>query len=113
MIQILHNARCSKSRECLAFLDQSKTQYEIIEYLKNPPTAEELTEIIRKLGIRPIELVRQNEPLWIEKFEGKKRTNATLLNILVKNPILIQRPIVINGEHAIIARPIEKARDII
>ncbi|HOZ75453.1 MAG TPA: arsenate reductase (glutaredoxin) [Flavobacterium sp.] len=113
MIQILHNARCSKSRECLAFLDESKNEYEVIEYLKTPPTVEQLKEIIAKLGIKPIELIRRKEPLWIEKFEGKKHTPASLLKIMAKHPILIERPIVVNGDRAIIARPPEKAADII
>ncbi len=113
MIQILHNARCSKSRECLAFLTESNSEYEIIEYLKTPPTVAQLQEIIAKLGIKPIELIRRKEPLWIEKFEGKKYTPASLLKIMVKNPILIERPIVINGDKAVIARPLEKAADII
>ncbi len=113
MIQILHNARCSKSRECLAFLDESKRQYEVIEYLKTPPTVEQLKEIIAKLGLKPIDLIRRKEPLWIEKFEGKKHTPAALLKIMAKNPILIERPIVINGDRAIIARPLEKAAEII
>jgi len=113
MIQILHNTRCSKSRECLAFLDDSGDPYEVIEYLKNPPTVVQLKEIIGKLGIKPIALVRKKEPLWLEKFEGKKLTNAQIIKILAANPILIERPIVINGEKAVIARPIENAKTII
>lgn len=113
MIQILHNARCSKSRECLAFLDNSNTPYEIIEYLKTPPTAAELKEIIGKLGIKPIDLVRKKEPLWLEKFEGRKLTNPQIIKIMASNPILIERPIVINGAKAIIARPLANAQEVI
>lgn len=113
MITIYHNVRCSKSRECLAFLENSDHKFHIVKYLEEPPTVEELTEIIRKLGIKPIELVRQKEPLWLEKFQGKKLGSKRIIEILAKHPILIERPIVINGEKAIIARPLEKALTII
>lgn len=113
MITIYHNARCSKSRECLAFLEDGNHKFQIVKYLEQPPTVAELTEIIRKLGIKPIELVRQKEPLWLEKFQGKKLSPKRILEILAKNPILIERPIVIHGEKAVIARPLEKTFTII
>lgn len=113
MITIYHNTRCSKSRECLTFLEDSQYKFHIVKYLEQPLTMEELTEIIRKLGIKPIELVRQKEPLWIEKFQNKKIGPKKIIEILAKNPILIERPIVINGEKAVIARPFEKVLAII
>lgn len=113
MISIYHNARCSKSRECLAFLEQGNHNFQVVKYIEAPPTIEELSELIRKLGIKPIELVRQKEPLWIEKFQGKKLTPRRIIEILTKNPILIERPIIINGDKAVIARPLEKALTII
>ena len=113
MIQIYHNSRCSKSRECLNLLEHSGVEFEIIKYLETPPTFEELEAIIGKLGINPIELIRKKEKLWVEKFKNKEFTNKELIEIMVSNPILIERPIVINGNKAIIARPIEKISEII
>lgn len=113
MIQIFHNVRCTKSRECFAFLGQSGLEFETVKYLENPPTIEELTSIIKKLNIKPIELVRQNEKIWIEKYKAKKLSDAAIIKAMVSNPILIERPIVINGEKAVIARPMEKVKDIL
>ncbi|RZJ30667.1 MAG: arsenate reductase (glutaredoxin) [Flavobacterium sp.] len=113
MITVYHNPRCSKSRECMLFLEETGQPYEIIEYLKETPTVDELKEIIRKLNVKPIAIVRQNEPLWIEKYKDKKLSGDGLIRVLVKNPILIQRPIVVNGDKAIIARPLEKAAEIL
>lgn len=113
MLKVYHNSRCSKSNECLAFLNDSGQEYTIVKYLEDVPTIEELKEIIKKLGIKPIALVRQKEKIWIEKFKGKPMTNAQIIKAMIKYPILIERPIVINGDRAVIARPLEKATDII
>ena len=107
MLKVLHNNRCSKSRACLLFLGDSHTEYEVIHYLDNPLTVEELKELIQKLGIKPLALVRQNEPVWIEKFRDKKMTNAAILKAIAQYPILMQRPIVIDGDKAIIGREID------
>ena len=113
MIQIFHNSRCGKSRECLAFIEDSGKEFEIIKYLENVPTIEELTEIIRKLNIKPIELVRQKEKIWIDTYKNKTMTDYEIIKTMVENPILIERPIVINGEKAVIARPLENAKSIL
>ena len=113
MIQIFHNARCTKSRECLAFLNDTKQDFEVIKYLETPPTFEELKEIISKLNIKPIELVRQKEPIWIEKFKSKKLSDDQIIQAMTEHPILIERPIVINGNKAVIARPAENVKSII
>ena len=113
MIQVLHNPRCGKSRSCLAFLEESGKEFEVVKYLVDVPTVEELHSIIKKIGITPIELVRQKEPVWIEKFKGQVLSDEEIINAMVQNPILIERPIVINGEKAVIARPFEKAATII
>ncbi len=108
MIQIYHNSRCGKSRECLAFLDKSRQEYEIVKYLEDVPTFDELKEIIKKLGIKPIELVRRKEKIWMENFKDKTISDDEVIQAMISNPILIERPIVINGDKAIIARPLEK-----
>ncbi len=113
MIQIYHNSRCTKSRECLAFLEDSGKEYEIIKYLEDIPTFEELKTIIKKLGIKPIELVRQKEKIWIENFKNIAMSDDEIIQAMISNPVLIERPIVINGNKAIIARPLEKASEIL
>ena len=104
MIQIYHNSRCGKSRNCLAFIENSGKEFEIIKYLENPPTFEELTVILKKLDIKPIELVRQKEPVWIERYKTKLLSNDEIIKAMIENTILIERPIVVNNDRAYIAR---------
>lgn len=113
MIQIYHNSRCKKSRECLAYIEASGNEYQVVKYLDSPPTFDELKIIISKLNIKPIQLVRRKEKIWIENYKTKILLDEEVIQILVANPILIERPIVINGEHAAIARPLEKGTSII
>jgi len=113
MIQIYHNSRCSKSRQCMSLIENSGKEFEVIKYLENPLTITELTNLISKLGIEPIDLVRKNEKLWIENYKNKPLSSKELIEIMVKNPKLIERPIVINGNKAVVARPIERAFEII
>ena len=113
MIQILHNPRCGKSRECLAFIENSDLDFEIIRYLDNVPTFKELTEIIKKLGLKPIDVVRQKEKIWIDNFKGKELSDEAIIEAMIANPILIERPIVVNGQKAIIARPFNKIQSIL
>ncbi len=113
MIQILHNPRCGKSRECLSFLQESGKEFEIIKYLENVPTFEALSKIIEKLDLKPIEVVRQKEKIWIENFKGKELSDVEIIKAMVSNPILIERPIVINNKKAVIARPFVKIESIL
>lgn len=108
MLQIFHNNRCGKSRNCLSMLESSGKEFEIISYLTTPPTAAELQVVIEKLDIKPIDLVRQKEKTWIDNFKGKNFTDEELIKIMITNPILIERPILISEEKAIIARDEEK-----
>jgi len=110
MLQILHNPRCGKSRDCLLFVTESKVPFEIINYINNPLSADELKVLIKKLKIKPIELVRQKEPVWIENYKGKTLTNTQIIKAIAKYPILMERPIVIDGEKAIIGREIDKLK---
>lgn len=113
MIQIYHNPRCGKSRDCLLFLEKSGKEYEIIKYLESVPTFQDLSTLLRKLNLKAIDLVRQKEKIWIDHFKNKTMTETEIIEALISNPILIERPIVINGEKAIIARPLEKALSIL
>ena len=108
MLQIFHNNRCGKSRNCLSMLESYGKEFEIISYLTTPPTAAELQGVIEKLDIKPIDLVRQKEKTWIDNFKGKNFTDEELIKIMITNPILIERPILISEEKAIIARDEEK-----
>jgi arsenate reductase len=108
MIQIYHNQRCGKSRNCLLLLEESNREYEIINYLNTPPTAAELTSLLQKLNLTPIELVRQKEKVWIENFKEKSLTADEVIQAMVENPILIERPIVVKGDQAIIGRDPDK-----
>ena len=113
MIKIYHNPRCSKSREGLAVLENSNKEFEIVKYLDAAPSKEELTEIIRLLDISPLQLVRKNEKIWKENFKGKELSDAEIIIAMIKNPKLIERPIIINNKKAVIGRPSENILTII
>lgn len=107
MIKIYHNPRCRKSREGLEYLEKTGENFEVVRYLENIPTAAELENIISYLGIAPEQLVRKNEPVWKEKFKGKKLSDQDIVNAMVEHPKLIERPIIIKGKKAVIGRPSE------
>ncbi|MEM5566277.1 arsenate reductase (glutaredoxin) [Psychroserpens sp. AS72] len=113
MITILHNPRCSKSREGLNVLENSGKDFEVIKYLDEPISEEELKNIIALLKIKPIELVRKNEAIWKSDFKGKPLTDAQIIKAMVTHPKLIERPIVINGKKAVIGRPSQNILDIL
>lgn len=113
-MKIYHNPRCSKSRQTLELLQQNTNdKIEIIEYLNNVPTVKELTEIITLLKIKPEELARKGEDVYKEKFKGKTLKDSEWIKAMVENPKLIERPIVINGNKAIIGRPPEKVLELL
>lgn len=112
-MKIYHNPRCSKSREGLAILEDSKLPFDIVLYLEKLLSKSELTEIIKLLRIKPIDLVRKNESIWKEKYKAKNLTNEELITAMIENPKLIERPIVINNGKAIIGRPPEIIKSIL
>ena len=113
MIKIYHNPRCSKSRLGLALLEESGKEFEIIKYLEDELSSKTLTSIISKLGIKPIDLVRKNEAIWKSNYKGKTLTDHELIETMVKHPKLIERPIVVNRDKAVIGRPTEAILEII
>ena len=113
MIKIYHNNRCRKSREGLEILENSEKEFEIIKYLEETPSKTELKEVIKLLDIKPIELVRKNEAIWKSDFKGKKLSDDDIITAMIKNPKLIERPIVINGDKAVIGRPPQNIFEII
>lgn len=113
MIQIYHNPRCGKSRNCLAFIEETGQEFEVIKYLEEAPSFQELASIIQKLNCKPINLVRVKEKVWIDSYKDKSLTDNEIIQAMVVNPILIERPIVIKGEKAIIGRVIEDVSEFI
>ena len=108
MITIFHNPRCGKSREGLALVEQSDENFEVIKYLENPPNVEQIKQLLEKLQLKPLELIRQKESVWIDNFKGKTLSDNEIIEAMASYPILIERPIIIKGNKAIIGRPTEK-----
>lgn len=107
MIKILHNPRCSKSREALAVLQQQALHVEVIEYLKNPLTADELATVLHKLGIPARQLLRSKEEAYNQLgLDNMALTEQQLINAMVQQPRLIERPVIIKGNKAVIGRPV-------
>ncbi|GGK50990.1 arsenate reductase (glutaredoxin) [Lutibacter litoralis] len=112
-MKIYHNPRCSKSRQGLTILEDSKLDFKTIKYLDTPISEEELSNIIKLLDISPIDLVRKNEAIWKENYKGKELSESQVITAMVENPKLIERPIVINNGKAVIGRPPELIKSIL
>lgn len=113
MIKIYHNTRCSKSRNSFNLLTEKGIEFETIEYLKTPLTKEELTDLISKLGIEAKELIRKGEADFKANFKGKELSESQWIDAMIQFPKLIERPIIVKGNKAVIGRPIEKVIDLI
>ncbi len=113
MMQIYHNPACRKSRETLKLITDAGAKVQVVEYIKKPPTAEELSDIISKLDISPEKLVRRGEAIFKEKFKGNTYSDEEWIKIMVENPKLIERPIVVKGDKAIIGRPPENVNELL
>lgn len=112
-ITVYHNPRCSKSRCALDLLNEKGLPFHIIEYLTATPTPSELKDVISKLGIQPEDLLRKNEDDFKQHFKGKQLTNDEWIEAMIQFPKLIERPIVINGNKAVVARPAERILEIL
>ncbi len=111
---IYHNPRCSKSRETLALLEAKGLAPKVVEYMKEPPSADELKAILKKLKMAPRDLMRKGEAVYKElRLDNEKLTDEKLIGAMVENPILIERPIVVMGAKARIGRPPESVLDIL
>ncbi len=108
MITILHNNRCGKSRAAVQFLESKGIDFETRLYLDSPLSEVEIEEVLKKLELPADELIRKNEELWKEKFSSVSYSQQGLISILANYPKLLQRPIVIMENKAIIARDLEK-----
>jgi len=110
---IYHNPKCTKSRATLALLQEHGIEPKVMEYLKTPPTAAELKAVIGKLGISPEQLVRKGEEIYKTDYAGKKLNDAQWIEAMVSHPILIERPIVVTGNRAVIGRPPENVTQLL
>ena len=108
-VTIYHNPKCSKSRATLELVED-RGEVKIIEYLKTPPTAKELETLVAKLGIEPEQLVRKGEDIYKQKYAGKSLSRSQWIDAMARDPILIERPIVVVGDRAVIGRPPENVR---
>ena len=109
-----HNARCSKSREALALLREHGIEPTIVDYLRTPPSAQELDRVLTLLGLEPRELIRDNEPAWKDAgLDDPTLDREALIAAMVEHPILIQRPIAIRGNRAVPGRPPERVLDLL
>jgi len=110
---IYHNPACSKSRATLELLRARGADPVVVDYLTQPPSAAELTELCSRLGLRPRELVRDGEAVFAERYAGAELDDAGWIDAMVADPILIQRPIVVSGTRAAIGRPPERVLEIL
>ena len=113
MVKIYHNNRCGKSREALKMLEEKNIQHEIVDYMNTPVTEEELEDVLEKLDMNAIDLVRNKEADWKENFKGKELDEAEIILAMIEYPKLMERPIIVNGKNAVVARPAEKINEIL
>lgn len=109
-MKIYHNPRCSKSRQTLALIQESGVEPEIILYLNDTPDKEELAALLKKLDMKAEQIVRKGEAIYKEKYKGKKLSNDEWIAAMVEYPKLIERPIVVQGDAAVLGRPPENVK---
>lgn len=110
---ILHNPRCSKSRETLQLLEEKGEDILVVKYLDDVPTRAELENILALLKLKPIDLVRTKEAIWKEKYKDSDLSDSEVIDAMLENPKLIERPIVIKNNKAAIGRPPKQVLDIL
>ena len=112
-MKIYHNPRCNKSRQTLALLQENGVEPDVVLYLDNIMTADELRGLIAKLGISQMQLVRKGEAVWKEKYKGKALSDDQIIEAMIANPKLIERPIVVKDQSAVLGRPPENVLELI
>lgn len=112
-VQILHNNRCSKSRQALSLLTENGIEPEIIKYLDEPLSKTDLQELLKKLNVPATAILRKDEKDYKENFKGKELSEDEWIDAMVKYPKLIERPIVIKGNKAIVGRPPENVLNLV
>jgi arsenate reductase len=111
--RIYHNPRCSKSRATLALLEERRVDVEVIDYLATPPTAAEIRRLLTLLRLEPIDLVRRGEPAFRASGLDRDSSAEALISLLAREPIVIERPIVVIGRAARIGRPPERVLELL
>ena len=112
-LKIYHNPRCRKSREALQYLEETKQSFDIINYIDKRLSKAEIEQLLKELCYQPEELIRKNEAIWKEQYKGKDLSVDELVSALSENPKLIERPIVVKGDKAVIGRPPEKVEELL
>ena len=106
-MKIYHNTRCRKSREGVQYLTDKKINFEIFDYLKEGVSEDDIKSILKNLNMSAIEIVRKNEKIWKDNFKGKELKEEQIIIILCEEPKLIERPIIVHKNKAVIGRPKE------
>ena len=112
MMTIYHNPRCAKSRAGLKYLEEKNIEHEVRLYLKDHLSVDEFSTLLKQTGMKAEELVRKQEDYYKNELKGKDFSPGEWLQILKENPKLLQRPIVQNGEKAVLAQPPEKIEEL-
>jgi arsenate reductase len=107
LVQVLHNNRCTKSRNALALLEQKGIQFDVVNYLDGVLSEADIRSLLKKLDLKPEEIIRKSEAIYKEKYKGKSFTDTEWIQILQKEPKLIERPILYNQKTAVVGRPLE------
>ncbi|KQT18642.1 arsenate reductase [Chryseobacterium sp. Leaf404] len=110
ILKVLHNGNCSKSKAVLEYLDENGVPFEIIDLIEDPLSALEIKTLLKKLNHSVHELIRKNDRLYLENYAGKQLSDDEWIEVLRQNPALIQRPILIKGEVAMLGRPVENVK---
>jgi arsenate reductase (glutaredoxin) len=113
MLKIYHNPRCKKSREGLTYLQAKTDEYVLVEYLKSGLKEDDIKEILLKAHLKPFDLVRTQEPIYKKEFKGKNFTEEEWIEIIIENPKLLQRPVLVGKHKAVIAQPAEKVDEVV
>jgi len=112
-MKIYHNPRCSKSRQTLQLIKDANAEVEIVEYLNDIPTKEELKDILNKLNLNAVDILRKGEAVYKENFKGKELSNDEWIDAMIQYPKLIERPIVVKDNKAVLGRPPENVLDLL
>lgn len=113
MITVYHNPRCGKSRTACGLLTEKGISFETVKYLDTPLSKAELSQLVKLLGIAPHDLIRTGESVYKEKYKGKKLSDEQWLEAIAEHPILMERPVVVKGNKAVIARPPERVWEVV
>ena len=113
MVKIYHNSRCGKSREALKTLEEKGIEPVVVEYMKEPMTEKGLAELLLKLDMDAIDLVRTKETDWKENFKGKELDEGEIILAMIEYPKLMERPIIEKGNKAVVARPADKMNELL